>query len=75
MAQQEDSIMFMSKFKLPGISVRAIQVTQENTLWFAGSGGRYGRIINDQIEIDSISHEGRLPQFRSIAYNGASIFY
>ena len=74
MAQQEDSIMFISKFKLPGISIRAIQVTQENTLWFAGSNGRYGRIINDQMEIDSISHEGRLPEFRSIAFNGTSVF-
>ena len=74
MAQQEDDIMFLSKFKLAGISVRAIEVTQENTLWFAGSRGRYGRIINDKMEIDSISHEGRFPEFRSIASNGIFIY-
>jgi len=74
MAQQEDNIAFLSKFKLPGISIRAIEVTQENTLWFAGSRGRYGRIVNDKMEIDSISHEGRFPQFRSIASNGTFIY-
>ncbi|MCP4884856.1 MAG: oxidoreductase [Flavobacteriales bacterium] len=74
MAQQEDNIAFLSKFKLPGISIRAIEVTQENTLWFAGSQGRYGRVVNDKMEIDSISHEGRFPQFRSIASNGTFIY-
>lgn len=55
-------------------SIRAIEVVNDSTLWFAGSNGKYGRIINDQIEIDSISHEGQLPHFRSIAYNGKHIF-
>lgn len=73
-AQQEADITFLSKFKLPGISIRAIEVTQKNTLWFAGSEGRYGRIINEKLEIDSISHQGRFPQFRSIAFNGEFIF-
>lgn len=73
-AQKDYNIGFLSTFKLPGISIRAIEVTQENTLWFAGSNGRYGRIIDEKIEIDSISHEGTYPQFRSIAYNGNYIF-
>ena len=73
-AQQEVSIEFLASFKLPGVSIRAIEVTQANTLWFAGSKGRYGRIVDNQLEIDSISHEGKYPQFRSIAYNGAYVF-
>lgn len=74
LAQQEESITFLSSFKLPEISIRAIEVVEENTLWFAGSNGRYGRIINDKIEIDSISHKGSFPQFRSIAFNGTFVF-
>lgn len=73
-AQQEGSISFLSKYKLPGVSIRAIEVTDANTLWFAGSKGRYGRIINEKLEIDSISHQGKFPQFRSIAYNGEFVF-
>lgn len=73
-AQQEGSTTFLAKFKLPGISIRAIEVTDANTLWFAGSKGRYGRIINNKLEIDSISHQGRYPEFRSIAFNGEFIF-
>ena len=55
-------------------SIRAIEVLNDSTLWFAGSNGKYGRIMNDRLEIDSISHEGKLPHFRSIAYNGKHIF-
>ena len=73
-AQHEESISFLAKFKLPGVSIRAIEVTDVNTIWFAGSKGRYGRIINDNLEIDSISHQGKFPQFRSIAYNGEFVF-
>ena len=73
-AQHEGSISLLAQFKLPGISVRAIEVTDINTLWFAGSKGRYGRIINDKMEIDSISHQDKFPQFRSIAYNGEFVF-
>lgn len=73
-AQAEIDIEFQLKFKLPGTSIRAIEVTQNNTLWFAGNRGRYGRIINERLEMDSISHEGRYPEFRSIAFNGKHIF-
>ncbi len=74
LAQQEPSVEFLESFKLPNISIRAIEVTQQNTVWFAGSGGRYGRIINEHLEIDSISHEGVYPEFRSIGYNGEFVF-
>ena len=73
-AQNKDEVTFLAKFKLNNTSVRAIEVINENTLWFAGSGGKYGRIINEELEIDSISHEGKFPQFRSIGYNGTYLF-
>ena len=73
-AQNKAEVSILAKFQLPGTSVRAIEVIDENTLWFAGSEGKYGRIINDELEIDSISHQGKHPQFRSIGYNGAYIF-
>ncbi len=73
-AQSKGSISFQSKYKLPGISIRAIEVTGPDTVWFAGSKGRYGRIINDKLEIDSIGHQNRFPEFRSIAYSGEFVF-
>jgi hypothetical protein len=72
--QEVTGVEFLSDYKLPGVSIRAIEVTDEHTLWFAGSSGRYGRISNDGMELDSISHEGSYPSFRSIAYNGRHIF-
>ncbi|MCA0931632.1 oxidoreductase [Lutimonas saemankumensis] len=73
-AQGSLQVSLINSFKLPGTSIRAIEVTGENTIWFAGSGGKYGKISHDKIEMDSISFEGRFPQFRSIAYNGKHIF-
>lgn len=62
------------RVELKNMSIRAIEVVNDSTLWFAGSNGRYGRIINERLEIDSLSHEGRNPSFRSIAYNGQAVF-
>lgn len=73
-AQHMKGIEILSSFDLPGISIRAIEVVDKNQLWFAGSSGRYGRIVRDRIKIDSISHEGRYPAFRSIAFNGKHVF-
>lgn len=73
-AQDGPDIEFELEFKLPGTSVRAIEVTKSNTLWFAGNQGRYGRIVNGQLDLDSISHQGKYPQFRSIAFNGTHVF-
>lgn len=74
MAQNNIGVEYLAKFKLMGTSIRAIEIIDDNTLWFAGSGGKYGRIVNERLEIDSISHEGIYPQFRSIAYNGTFLF-
>lgn len=73
-AQNPPTITVLQNFELKNTSIRAIEVIDDSTLWFAGANGRYGRIVNDQLEIDSISHEGRNPSFRSIAYNGKHIF-
>jgi len=73
-AQNPPTVTILQNFKLQKTSIRAIEVLNDSTLWFAGANGRYGRIVNDHLEIDSISHEGRNPAFRSIAYNGKHIF-
>ena len=72
-AQEVPEITYLQHFDL-NTSIRAIEVINDSTLWFAGANGRYGKIVNDQLEIDSISHEGRLPSFRSIAFNGEHVF-
>ncbi len=73
-AQNPPTVTVLQSIKLKKTSIRAIEVLNDSTLWFAGANGRYGRIVNDHLEIDSISHEGRNPSFRSIAYNGKHIF-
>ena len=73
-AQDTPAISHLKHFDLNKTSIRAIEVINDSTLWFAGANGRYGRITNDQLEIDSISHEERFPAFRSIAFNGEHIF-
>ncbi len=74
LAQNISDVAFLAKFKLANTSIRAIENINDNTLWFAGSGGKYGRIVNEELEIDSISHNGKFPQFRSIAFNGEFVF-
>jgi hypothetical protein len=73
-AQVAEKVSLISSFELPDTSVRAIEVIDENTLWFAGSGGKYGRIRNGEMEMDSIEFEGKFPQFRAIAFNGKHVF-
>lgn len=65
-------IEFRAEFQ--NVSIRAIEVVKNGDLWFAGSNGRFGRIADGQTEMDSISHEGRNPSFRSIAFNGEFVF-
>jgi len=72
--QNPPTVTILQNFELKKTSIRAIEVLDDSTLWFAGANGRYGRIVGDHLEIDSISHEGRNPSFRSIAYNGKHIF-
>jgi len=49
-------------------------VVNDTTVWFAGNNGKFGRIINSEIEMDSLIYKGNTINFRSIAYNGKHIF-
>jgi len=62
------------EFSIVNSSIRALKVVNDSTLWFAGSNGKYGKIVNNQIQLDSISYQGKSMHFRSIAFNGSSIF-
>ncbi len=61
-------------YEVPGTSIRAIEPAGGSTLFFAGSGGKFGRIAKGTLELDSIEHEGRKPGFRSLAVNGRDVF-
>ena len=63
-----------NEFDIKNTSIRAIQVVNDSTVWFAGSNGKYGRITNDKIQLDSVSYNGKLLNFRSIAFNGKNIY-
>ena len=64
----------VERYELPGVSIRAIEVVRGSDLWFAGSNGRIGRIINGKMDMDSIRHENKYPGFRAIAHNGDHAF-
>lgn len=61
-------------FEINNTSIRALEVVNDSTVWFAGSNGKFGRIINSEIQIDSISYNKKPLHFRSIAFNGEHIF-
>ena len=61
-------------FELKYTSIRAIEVINDTTVWFTGSNGKYGRIINSEVEMDSIIYKETTLNFRSIAFNGKYIF-
>ncbi len=57
-------------------SIRALEVIDDNTIWWAGSGGQFGYTIDDghywtsgNIKTDSI-----VPHFRAIAHTSDAIF-
>ncbi len=56
-------------------NVRAITATDENTLWYAGSDGQFGYTTDagQSWNIDSIKHEGRSPEFRSIVVTAEAV--
>jgi len=73
---QNLEIFSSEKYSFKNLSIRAIEVVNDSTLWFAGSNGKYGRIINDKVQMDSIAKiNGKNLNFRSIAFNGKSIFF
>ncbi len=73
-AQNRDNNINLKVFEIKKTSIRAIEVVNDSTVWFAGANGKFGRITNSEIELDSIIHNNNTLNFRSIAYNGAHIF-
>lgn len=71
---KDDLKLEFNEFDIKNTSIRAIQVVNDSTVWFAGSNGKYGRIINAKIQLDSVSYNGKLLNFRSIAFNGKDIY-
>ncbi len=62
---------------LPKLSIRALEVISDNTIWFAGNRGVWGYTedAGKTWRIDSIEVDGAYPQFRSIAaINDSTIF-
>lgn len=62
-------------FVIDSSSVRAIEVINDTTVWYAGASGAYGSITNTtliQHRTDSMGIS--YPHFRSIAFNGDAIF-
>jgi photosystem II stability/assembly factor-like uncharacterized protein len=75
MGQNHDiRLIFDRSFKVPNASIRAIETDGEQGLWFAASNGQYGFIDKEKMLLDSISHEGQVPNFRSLAVNGDHAF-
>ena len=67
-----DSIKLeITEFNFPETTIRALEVVNDSTVWFAGSNGYWGYTLNNgknwtttQFKIDSI-----IPEFRSISIN------
>ena len=65
-----DTLTFaLTEFNFPNTTIRALEVINDSTVWFAGSNGYWGYTLNngkswhtEQFKIDSI-----IPEFRSIS--------
>lgn len=69
----QDKIEFKD-FEIPS-SIRAIEVINDSTLFFSGSNGIFGKLVNDDITLDSIINmDGSKPEFRAIAFNRKNVF-
>ena len=72
--ETEVSLTFKENYSVPGVSIRAIEVDQDGILWFAGSFGRFGKIFDHKLHLDSLSHEGKSPSFRALAITDKKAF-
>lgn len=70
---QSQNVSF-EEFEIKNTNIRAIQVINDSVVYFAGSKGKYGSIIDNKIHLDSIIFEGKKLNFRSIAFNGNHLF-
>ncbi|MBX2874286.1 MAG: oxidoreductase [Saprospiraceae bacterium] len=57
-------------------SIRALEVVDDSTIWWAGSGGKYGYSIDagQTWVVDSIQWDTLQPHFRSIAVTNEAVF-
>lgn len=57
-------------------SVRALEVVDDNTIWFAGSGGQYGYTEDGgkSWNIDSLKTDTIVPHFRAISVTKNAVF-
>ncbi len=73
-AQNKNIKFDLDIFEIKNTSIRAIKIVNDTTVWFAGANGKYGRVINTEVEIDSITYKETTLNFRSIGFNGKHIF-
>jgi photosystem II stability/assembly factor-like uncharacterized protein len=57
-------------------SIRALEVVNENTVWWAGSNGLVGHTKDGgkNWETDTLRHEGKALQFRAISVTSSAVF-
>jgi len=70
----ELKLVFDASHEIPNTSIRAIETDGESGLWFAGSNGKFGRIIQGTLFLDSIAYEGKKPSFRALAANDTQVY-
>ncbi|WP_461533036.1 sialidase family protein [Sinomicrobium sp.] len=57
------------------MSVRAVEIARDGSLWFADNRGRFGYFdYKDKVVMDSVKYDTIVPHFRAIASNGENIF-
>jgi photosystem II stability/assembly factor-like uncharacterized protein len=71
------SAIDLKEFKIDGSSIRSIKAIDKNTVYFAGSNGKYGftKDSGNSWKINTIQYKDSIiPNFRSIARSGAYFF-
>ena len=68
------SLVFLDTFHISGSSIRAIEVLEDSSLWFAGSGGKFGRISHGSLSVDTLAYQGSIPNFRAVAVTSKDVF-
>lgn len=75
MGQKEPPKLVLQRtYEIPNTSIRAIETDGDSGLWFAGSNGKYGRITQGRLAVDSLSYEGQSPSFRALGVNEGKAF-
>ena len=69
------SIVSIDSFEVRS-SIRALEVADQQNIWFAGSGGVYGYTEDGGVSwtVDSILHDSIRPHFRGIAVTPNAVF-